>query len=152
MARKKQSQKTAERVTMPGVKLQAVYLDAANFLRLGGNPSPDSESKINFELTVGREGPDALSTRMILDVLTSGVLETRISYVAHFTRTGEMPPEKQSEFWQQVVARLAPVILFPYIRETFSGFCSKSGIPNAILPIVNAGRIWDPKEIEIPEE
>jgi preprotein translocase subunit SecB len=59
-------------------------------------------------------------------------------------------PKEDDMYWRTLAARVGPVVLFPFVRETVAAATARSGFPAAIMPIISAGNLFDPATINMP--
>jgi len=137
-----------------GVQLTALFLRSLRFERLPQNeaPAPTSgELDANIGLGVGRPARDRLNVELSVAFETPGAARVEVTYLAQFRRASDAPAETPEEdYWRAIAAQVAPVVLYPYIRETINSLTGKAGIPSMILPVVNFRAMFDPAEIAIP--
>lgn len=139
---------SAAQIQLAPVQLESLYLETMNFSRLGTPSGEAPESEIQFQLGVKWPSPRRIAVRVQMTVRAPDVLSSTIAYVVTLAKT---EPEDQA-FWRQVAARLAPIILLPYIREVFSSAALRAGFSEAFLPIINIGSAFDPDKINMQKE
>lgn len=117
---------------------------------LGKGPGDVAEPPIvNFELGVARPSNVGLDIKLDVSLTHEGVLRAGLTYVGRFLRleAGAAPREEDLRFF---AAKIAPTVLYPFIRETLASLVVKTGLPPLILPVLNFGEVFDPNEVEIP--
>ena len=135
----------------PGVKLRALVLHELEFKRFGGQAPPaELEVPTRFRLGTHRLAEDALGVEFSLEIEQEDVVAFRIVYRAVFVRETDRPaPEDDLPFWRSVAGRVAPIVIFPYMRETFTGLAAKAGLPQLFLPVLNIGGIFPSESIAV---
>lgn len=140
---------------MPPARLKSLTLQELRFERKGKWPDPDEgaglELGANFALSAMRLAPGRLGVEFEVTIEPEGVFTFAVSYRMTFEVDSPSPDQELGVF-RQVAARIAPIVAFPYIRETLTSMASKAGAPRMIaLPILNVGAFFDPDEIEVGE-
>lgn len=136
---------------VPAAQLNWLVLQHAHFDLLGDWPGTKKglEVTTNFHLSAVRLGAGELGVEFRLEMRQEGVFETTVAYRMGFaveTPEGEV----ETEVFQRVAARIAPIVAFPYIREMVTSLAAKSGAPAPIiLPVLNVGGIFAPDGIQI---
>lgn len=60
--------------------------------------------------------------------------------------------EREVDFDRELryaAARVAPVIMYPYIRETIMGLSLKAGLEPVVMPVINVAALFDPEELDV---
>ena len=135
----------------PGIRLHALTLHDVEFRRTGAKvPAADTEIPTLFQLGTTRLQAEALGVEFSLEVNLPDTFFARVVYRAVFVREG--PPvsaEEEEAMWRAVAGRVAPMAIYPYIRETLSGLTARAGLPAVVLPILNIGGMFPPESIRI---
>ena len=148
---------TPEGVRVPpppaAVTVNAVVLHSASFETIGSMPVAGDERHMEttFELSTSWTEEGLLGVQFGLAVEIKETCNANIVFRGYFRRPdGQEPKAREDPFWQTVAARLAPTMIYPYIRETFTSLALKAGAPTTlILPVINVGAIWKPDEVVI---
>ena len=119
-------------------------------------PTADPESADNamsLGLGVDRLGQWAVGIELTAQSEDDSPVVFSIAYRVVLTvePVGNSGPDIDSDTTlKEVSARLGPVILYPYVRETLSSLSVKAGRKPLVLPVINAGMAFDPGEVELP--
>lgn len=136
------------------VQVDDVFLVHARFL----DPTVPSEPTV----PVPRENPVNLSLafhRHAIDKLTVALSATagfeqpyrlEVIYAGTFSLSDEVPSDEVEESWRRCAAQVAPLVLYPFIRETMANLSSRSRAEAFILPII-AFQGLDPDTVRIPK-
>jgi hypothetical protein len=133
----------------PGVELLAINLHDVIFHASGRAWDPDSDSSLS--LSVGTTRPSRLEiiVQVSLEVDDGPVVRATVAYRLRLKVTKDLADGDLEAFLRLTAARLAPVIAYPYIRETLHGLAMKSGLP-LVLPIANVGAMLNPDQVNVP--
>lgn len=141
----------AEARELPGISMQlkSVVLQRMTFERLGKRPrEAETGLEVRFSLSTRRPTEATLQVRLTLQLVHSEVFEGAVSYIGTFTRTGEPDANGEGQL-RYFAAKVAPTILYPYIRETVTSVVVKSGLPALMLPIINFADVFDLDDVEL---
>lgn len=135
------------------IQLESLALRSVEFERLGPlSPGDDAALEANFSLQLGRPTEHSLSVDLSVEVEHPGVMKASVTYTAVFAQTSFLPGDRDpAEVWTQFAARNAPLVLYPYVRETMTMLTTKSGLPPFVPPILDFSRVFDPAVIQLPE-
>jgi preprotein translocase subunit SecB len=132
-----------------GIKVQACRLDSLVFHRRG--MAPEGEHEIESEVGLGVSEPqgDLLTVRLNYKMVDASVMDIDAAYVVVLRRTEQFEFEgDELTAWRHVAARLAPVILYPFVRETIATTLQKAGLEGPMPPILDFRRVFDPESIK----
>jgi hypothetical protein len=134
-----------------GVHIVLVELQRLSFEQIEDAPEEGFEPSLQFGIGLARLEELVLGVEYIVRFVENPYVRFEAAYRGAFER-GEPFAEGESEtqFWQSVAARIAPTVLYPYLRETASGVLGKAGFGRITLPIVMAGAMFKPEGLEIP--
>lgn len=131
------------------VRLVEMSLQSIRYARIDGSVAETQE--MDFFLTTAFVGSDKMITDFGVKSVTAGAVEVEIVYRALFQRESVPPDRANAElFWRTIAARVAPLVLMPYVRMAFSWATSQAGLPTLTLPLINPQGMLSPDEIEIP--
>ena len=135
------------------VELAGLVLLQLHFEKLARDTSADTSpsSPLNLTLAVA----EVSASRAVIDVTFALRVEKAFDVtVAHrvvFRLPADRPqPDNIEDHWRQVAARLAPVVVYPYVREVVSSVTAKAGMAAATLPVLNVGAALDPATLNMP--
>lgn len=135
-----------------GIIITAPQLHTLEFRRESQEDSTSTEYETEFILGLNRFGFLRLGVEFGVTVEGIEGLHAQTTFRMVFTLKPESPEAKDPvKAFQGVAARLAPVAMYPWVRETLASIAMKAGVPNLVLPIRNVGGLWNPAEIEIPD-
>jgi preprotein translocase subunit SecB len=102
-----------------------------------------------FSLGATRLEAGVLGVDFGVDFEFPDVCHLKVSYRMVF-QVDVTPGEDETVLFQKVASRLAPIVSFPYIRETIASLTVKAGASVPILlPVLNVGAIFKPEAISI---
>lgn len=147
MAEEIQAPPPAAEVKLDSIVLQRVQLD-----RLGS--WPDGEEDLDFDIRWGVGGVylpgDRVGVEVAVRVVHADVVDLEVAYRLELSRSeGRAESSGAEQFWQAAVARLAPVIAVPYIRETVHSITGKAIGEGVMLPVANYGDYFSPEQIPL---
>lgn len=132
-----------------GIKIQSCRLDSLVFHRRG-KPA-EGEHDIDSEVGLGVSEPqgDLLTVRFNYKMVDPSVMDIDAAYVVVLRKTEEFEFEGDDlNAWRQIAARLAPVILYPFVRETIATTLQKAGLEGPVPPILDFRNVFDPENIK----
>ncbi len=136
------------RVQEAAFQVVALSLQELSFERLeGAPPEGKHETPVEFGLSVGDPSSGSLPIRLAVTIDERPAYRLRVVYGAVFRPTEDAPDENREASWRIVAARLAPTILYPFIRETIATVLQKAGLPALIAPVINFASLLPPEEI-----
>lgn len=139
--------KVEVRVSLPELwRLEFVRRDARG-------SSTEANLPFSFELGLNRFSHEQLGVELTVSTDESQPIYLVITYRAVFSAIvrDENGLDMEKE-WRHIAAQLAPVVLFPFIRETVATTTMKSGLPPLLPPIINFRNVFDPDEVVVPHE
>jgi preprotein translocase subunit SecB len=112
----------------------------------------DLDARLGFGLSVARPSVNSLGVEYGVQIAENPAFRMEIAYRATFER---VPPfgegEDQQKFWRVVAARMAPTVIYPYIRETATTLFAKAGFPPSLMPVLQVGAMFEPEDTDIPD-
>jgi preprotein translocase subunit SecB len=132
-----------------GIKIHSCRLDSLVFHRRG-QPS-ESEHAIESEVGLGVSEPQGnlLTVRLNYRMADAAVMDIDAAYVVVLRRTEKFEFDgDELTAWRHIAARLAPVILYPFIRETIAATLQKAGLEGPMPPILDFRHVFDPANIK----
>jgi hypothetical protein len=131
----------------------APRLYSAAFMRESDDEIPAAaEGKIDFKLRLARLEFLKLGVEFGVSIEEVQGLVASVLFRMTLTLEEESPEAADPETaFRQAAARLAPTVMYPYVREALSSLATKAQIPNFVLPIINFGEIYSADEISVPE-
>ncbi len=134
-----------------GFQLRDMALRRVEVERLGNLPDgPEEGLTIRFQLGLDRPSDDELGVELILRVSHNDILQAEISYRGLFVYTGSDDHPPTDSVLRSFAARVAPSILYPFIRETLASLVVKTGLPALVLPVLNFEGVFDQEAVVIP--
>lgn len=110
-------------------------------------PGELGEGQVGVTITLGRVAERLLVVTVTLHLENNPYYEGHATYGGRFQMSESVPPEEMEETWRQVARELAPVTLYPFLRELFLNLTGRTLAPSVVLPF---GPIPLEGEIEIP--
>lgn len=117
-----------------------------------GTGVPELAGRTQYKLTLNRLKPLELGVQFGVSVVNVPGLTLRATYrMIVSLREGSPEARDPERAFRGVATRIAPVAMYPFIREALLSAAQRALLPPIILPIMNVGLLWDPKEIKVPE-
>ena len=134
------------------VRVTLLRLHELEFEPLGGALPETNELPMELGLGVGEPQGGVLPVRLTVTVEASPCYRVSVTYEGRFAHLRAVQgAEDETGFWRVVASRLAPTILYPYIRETITTVLQKAGLPPLAVPILNFGEVFDVEKVVFPE-
>lgn len=135
-------------VDQTAAKLLDLFLYRVRYTDRRADPSV-GEAKTIFILSARLFSDETVGVEFGTRFKTDGGLVVEIIYRMQFGRGPGASEQYEAEaFAQQVAARIAPVVAFPFVRETLSTLTGKSS-EAVLLPIMNIGTLFDPETVPV---
>jgi hypothetical protein len=106
------------------------------------------EGEIGVMLTLARPSDRVLIVLLTLTLENSPWYEGDATYGGEFRMAENVPPEDMDETWRYVARQLAPITLYPFLRELLLNVTSRTMAPKIVLPFAPVP--LETGEIEIP--
>ncbi len=139
-----------------GVLISPPALARMDFDFGGVGMAEDTPTSTEYELSIHRFAHLTAGVEFSASIVDVPELRLSATYRMVFTLAPESPEAQQPETaFQQIAARLAPLAMYPFLRETLASAAMKAGLPPIILPIQNVGALFKADDIEVsppPEE
>lgn len=132
-----------------GINIQSCRLDSLVFHRRGKPPEGKHEIESEVGLGVSEPEGDLLTVRLNYKMADAAVMDIDAAYVVVLQRTDKFEFDgDELTAWRHVAARLAPVILYPFVRETIATTLQKAGLEGPMPPILDFRRVFEPESIK----
>lgn len=148
----------AERAVLPSLpafkaNVHNVYLLHARFLE-GVQPSEPipplpQELEIGLNLAFARRSVRELTIALGVTVPMTRPYSVEVMYAGDFALSDSVPDEEVEAHWRQTAATLAPIVLYPYIRELVADLTRRSQAEDLTLPVLAFGGI-DVDGLQVP--
>lgn len=102
-----------------------------------------------FSLALDRPDPLHLNVALTFSAEEELPYDLEVTYGAHFEMSPSVPEGRRDEEWEHIAFRVAPPLLYPYIREIVSNLTSRWYEPALVLPHVADLNFTD-EGLEIP--
>jgi preprotein translocase subunit SecB len=136
------------------VSVKRVYLVHARFLDTVGPEAVDATgvTDAGFSLSMLFGRPSSwrrltIAIGVVFDIEHPFRLE--VMYAGEFEMSDEVLVDDRESHWRKVAAQLAPVILYPYIREVVHNLTGRSQSGELVLPVLSFLGMAE-EELEIP--
>jgi len=139
-----------EELPQADIQVGALNLHALEFTRLG--MLADAKD-VDWDVSLGTVfiSPSSLGVEFSISARLEKAFEATISYRAAFKRSIPFSEdEDQERFWRSIVAHVAPVVLMPYVRATFSWLVAQAGFSSIVLPLINPQQMISLEEVILP--
>lgn len=134
-----------------GVRTSAPTLSRIEFEFSGQALPAEFELNTEFGLSVHRFSLLEIGIEFSVSIVEVPELQLAAAYRMVFRLDPEFPEAKDPEkAFKQVAARLAPLAMYPFLREVLASTALKAGLPQVVLPIQNVGDLFEAESIEVP--
>jgi hypothetical protein len=134
-----------------GIQLEYFMLVKVDTELLQPLPGDDEVLPGDAQLGVSAVRHPVERTRLRVEIeynVSGEHLNLLIVYRMGFVQIGE-EPEDIDAFWRRMVARYAPGITMPYVREMVHTITGKMGSRGFLIPVLNYDSVFRPDDIEI---
>jgi preprotein translocase subunit SecB len=134
------------------VRLNNLFLHHANVRLIGRDTSQAARSDVNLEFNLGMvwlKKDVILAVDLFVEVEQPKVFQAKISYRAEFESQPGVVIQNPREFWKAVVARIAPSVMYPFVRETYASLALKASVRNTLLPVINIQKTFVESDFDI---
>lgn len=112
---------------------------------------PERPFDISYTLGVHRFSLHRIGVQFGAEIAGVPDLTAKAIYRMIFTlRAGSPEAEDPEAAFATLIARMAPVAMYPFVREAFASMAQKALMPHLILPVQNIGSLWSLGEVEVP--
>lgn len=119
--------------------------------RFEGEDLPDPPFNITYSIALHRFTALRLGVQFGAEIVDIPDFTARAVYRMIFTLKPESPEAADPEHaFGIIIARMAPVAMYPFIREALASISQKALLPALILPVQNVGSLWKVGELELP--
>jgi hypothetical protein len=109
------------------------------------------EIPTEFKLRVGRLSQLELFVEFGVEIVEIHGLTGLCIYRAEFSlKEGSPEAANAEEAFRSLAARLAPTLLYPFVREALHSAAARAHLPSIVAPIVNFSGVFDSASVEIP--
>lgn len=142
-------------LTMPlkgelGLDVRSFRLDHLLFDRRGRPPEAKHQVDIQVGLGVVPPERDTILVRLEMKVRDESFMRIETAWVVELCKTSSFEFNgTEEEAWRHIAARLAPVLLYPFVRETIVSTLKKAGLDEPIPPILDFRQVFDPDSISL---
>ncbi|HEX9939013.1 MAG TPA: hypothetical protein VGB15_17865 [Longimicrobium sp.] len=138
-----------------GVRITAPALASLHFDWEGSRATLEQQEapmQVEYVLNLSRFNRLAMGVGFGLHVV--GIEGLTASAV--FRMTAELDPDSSEASepetaFRQFAARIAPLAIYPFVREALASAAIRANLPSIVLPITNVGSVFTPDEIELPD-
>lgn len=135
-----------------GVQVTEIRLASLTFDAGPDAAIPDEEDEVtgNFTLNVARLSPTEISVKFSAEVEGARAVTAKCTYRALYRLRPGSPEEHQPDIALRGVAtRIAPVMLYPFVREALQNAASRAGLPELLMQVVNFSTMFS--DFELPK-
>ena len=109
------------------------------------------EAQVRFDLGLVRLGLDQVAVQLTGIVEDPPHFLAQVAYRAAFElQAAPRTPEARELLLREICARTAPTVLFPFVRETITNLCAKSGLGVRTLPVVDFAEVFAYERVPVP--
>lgn len=133
-----------------GVRISAPRLVALEF-SFTGDALPDEPLNVEFGLNLHRFGALELGVEFSVEIKDVPDLAARVAFRMIYSLVEGSPEASDPDLaFRLVAARMAPVAMYPFMREALVSVSQKALLEPLLLPVRNIGALWDPGAIALP--
>lgn len=136
------------------VQVDEVFLVHARFLDTESTGEARTPVPVNtpvsLTLAFHRHALNRLTIALAVEAEFSKPYRIEVIYAGTFRLTDEVPPDEIEESWKRCAAQVAPIVLYPFVREIMANLSSRGRSEPLVLPIL-AFQGLDPETIKIPK-
>lgn len=133
-----------------GLDVRSFRMDHLLFDRHGNPPMTEHQVDIHVGLGVVPPHQDTIQVRLEMKVLGESFMRVETAWIVELCKTAHFEFDgTEDEAWRHIAARLAPVLLYPFVRETIVSTLKKAGLDGPIPPILDFRRVFDPDSISL---
>lgn len=124
------------------VQIESLSLMGVKFERADRLPDGATDVQGTFGLSAGEPENDRIRVDLEAKLEEkTGSYSVSVRYVVVLQKVGDFPEDREEEeYWETVGERIAPVVMYPYVRETMTSILSKAGLPPVMPAIIDFGR------------
>jgi len=116
-------------------------------------PKDDSQVEIKLNLGLNRFSETVLGVELTMEIVEVPDLDVQVAFRAVFEI--ENPPEDSSMLDKHLLhlgGRVAPSLLYPFIREATISALQKALLAPIVPPIMNFDQVFDLKDLTVPPQ
>jgi hypothetical protein len=115
-------------------------------------PIPEgTQATIEYQLSVHRFSHLSIGVEFGASVQNVPGVAARAAFRMVFAiRPDSTDADDPERAFRSLAGRIAPVAMYPFIREALASAAVRAQLPELFLPIANVGALYDPDSIEIP--
>lgn len=111
--------------------------------------APANEVPVELRIGLFRPSQTLLTVAVTVTVQLEEPFEVQATYAGEFELDEDVAEDDQERTLQICAAQLAPLVLYPYLRETVMNLTSRARGDTAVLPILSFATT-NPEDIKIP--
>lgn len=111
-------------------------------------PTELPEGEVGVTVTLARVEERVLVVAITLSLENNPWYEGHATYAGRFHMSEAVPPEEMEQAWQYVASELAPITLYPFLRELLLNLTGRTLAPSVVLPFAPVP--LSPGELNIP--
>ncbi len=110
-----------------------------------GEPADTSDVEFRLGFGAARTGDNAVTIELSVTTADGSPISFDITYRLTLTvePIADDKPIGLEKVLPEVAARVGPVVMYPYIRETLASLSAKAGRKPFVLPVMNVGAIFE---------
>jgi hypothetical protein len=106
---------------------------------------------VEYQLGVQRFDELSIGVQFGAELMDIPDLKAIVIYRMMFRIKDTAPEAADPEAaFRPAIARLAPLAMLPFVRETLVSVFQRALLPSHVLPITYVGGMWSPESIELP--
>jgi preprotein translocase subunit SecB len=138
------------------ISVTNVYLVHCHFIDRDSpesDPSPVVMDEVPFSIKFAFVRPSLrkLVMAMICQIETEKPYALEVMYAGAFLMEESFPIDSIETTWKSFAAEVAPVILYPYVREFVSDLTTRGRAASLTLPVLYVGLGLDPDTLILPQ-
>lgn len=135
-----------------GIETSAPKMARLRFEWDGAALPEDAEWAYGWGISVVRPSALRIGVEFMVSIEDIPGLTAEVAYRMIFDLDPDSEEAKNAEHsLRTIAARLAPVAMYPFMREALVSAANRALVTNLILPIVYVGKLFTPEELEFPD-
>ena len=107
------------------------------------------EVPIGLQMAFDRPASDELTIALTVRIEVERPYRIEVTYAGHFVMSAEVEEANRDVTWRRTATELAPIVLYPYIRELVTSLTRRGRAEPFVLPILSFAGLRN-EEITIP--
>ena len=137
-----------------GVRITAPALASLHFEWTGDQERVQAldELPVEYTLRLSRIASLSLAVEFGVHIVEIEGLTASAAFRMVASLVPDSPEAQKPEIaFRQFAARVAPLAIYPFVREALTSAAVKAALPAMVLPITNVGALFAQEELQLPD-